>query len=115
MNDLHVKILSKNKAGITMLLLFVFFLFQQSLASSTIVHRTLTEKPTLGACINLTERLSGSIEKNKHRVIHLESDVPFTFSHQLLQISRVGKQRITLGFQPLSSYLVSTQYTSTYL
>jgi hypothetical protein len=115
MNNRHVKILSKNKAGITMLLLFVFFLFQQSLASSTVAHRTVTEKPTLGACHSLTERLSGSMEKNKHRVLHLESDVPFTCSLQLLQISNVGKQRITLGFLPLSFYLVYTQYTSTYL
>jgi len=110
-----VKIFSTKKPGIAMLVLFVFFLFQQSLATSTIAHRTITDQPTLGACHNLSERLSASIEKNKHRVFHVDLNVPFTFTPQLLQIGCVEKPRVTLDFLPLSFHLVYTQYTSTYL
>jgi hypothetical protein len=115
MYNRHVNIFSKNKVGISLLVLFVLFLFQQSLATSVIPHPSGTDHPTIGTCQNLTERLSVSLEKNKHRVFHIDSEIPVIFTPQLIRIGCVVKPRVALFFLPLSSRLVYTQYTSTYL
>lgn len=97
------------------MLLFVFFLFQQSYAGSAVVHPIQSDHSSLGMDHHVSERLSTSLEKNQHKDFHFVADVSFIIAPRLVQVISVERPSAVLNFLPLEFHLVYSQFTSTYL
>lgn len=114
-HSLHMTLERRNKGSISMLLLFVLFLFQQpSLGAGW--NLPSAEHPAAIGQYQTSHHISSSChDKSQNKDFHFlaaDTFITIPFSTQAIAVDRIGD---VLDFLPVTFHLVYSQYTSTYL